>query len=227
MYGLDERLSLCASFVRNGAAVADIGTDHGYIPVKLALAGKIKCAAACDVRKGPLENAKQNIEKNGVGHIVRTVLSDGLDELCENDADDIIIAGMGAELIVKIISRAEWLKNNCKNLILQPMTKPEILRRYLCSEGFAIIDEKPCISLGKVYSVMLCRYDGIIRECDDEYSYIGRIGEIDSPQARRYIYFINEKLKKRLRGYCEGTADHERLKALTEKFSRMSEDFDV
>ncbi|MBR2175592.1 MAG: SAM-dependent methyltransferase [Clostridia bacterium] len=222
MFGLDERLSLCASLVRSGVSVADIGTDHAYLPVWLALNGRIKSALACDVRIGPLDNAKSNIEKNGVGNIVKTVLSDGLDEIVSDDADDIIMAGMGGELIVKLIDRTEWLKCGDKNLILQPMTRAEVLRRYLCENGFAVKEEKACISLGKSYSVMLCSYDGIRRECSDEYSYIGELAKDGSYESKRYIYVINEKLKKKLRGCKEGTEDYTSLLQLIEKFDGYS-----
>ena len=117
MFRLDERLSLCAEFVREGVRLADVGTDHAYLPVWLACSGKIRSAVACDVRVGPLENAKANIQKYHVGNIVSTVLSDGLDSISPDLADDIVLAGMGGELITKIIMRTQWLYNGDKRLI--------------------------------------------------------------------------------------------------------------
>ncbi len=219
---LDERLSLCAQMVRDGAAVADIGTDHAYLPVYLVECGKIHKAIAADVREGPLENAKGNISKNGFDQQIKTVLSDGLEKISPDEADDIVIAGMGGELIIRIISAAAWLKDSSRHLILQPMTRAEQLREYLCSEGFKIVKEKACISLKKTYSVMLCEYDGKKRSCDDRYRYIGMLSEDNSPQAKRYIYVINEKLKKKLRGFSHGSDEYIRLERLIKEFDEMS-----
>ncbi len=219
MWNLDNRLLLCADFVREGAKVADIGTDHAYLPVWLALNGKIASAVASDVRKGPLENAKSNIEKNGVSDKVKAVLSDGLDNISEEEANDIIMAGMGGELMIRLTDRTPWLKNSEKRLILQPMTRAEILRKYLCENGFEIMQEKACISLGKAYSVMLCCYDGIIRDCNDEFAYIGALGKDHSDEAKRYIYVVNEKLKKKIKGFSEGTQEYEKMLALIQKLT--------
>lgn len=221
MFSLDERLSLCASFVREGAALADIGTDHAYLPVWLMLNGKIRSAVAADVRKGPLENAISNIEKSGVSDKVTAVLSDGLDNILPEQADDIVIAGMGGELMVKIIDRTEWLRNSDKKLILQPMTRADYLRRYLWGNGFVIESEKACISCGKAYSVMLCSYDGKVRDCSLKYAYIGILDEDDSAASRQYIYAVNEKLKKMLRGYNSHSDEYNALSLLIYKFEQI------
>ena len=223
MFEPDERLALCASFVREGAAVADIGTDHAYLPVWLVRSGKIPSAIAADLREGPLANAQANIERNGVSDRIKTVLSDGLDNIDENEADDIVIAGMGGELIAGIIGRALWLRDPCKHLILQPMTKADYLRRYLCENGFAVKEERACISLGKSYCVMLCEYDGKNRECSDETAYIGLLGNDGSYEAKRYIHMIREKLMKKIKGFGSDTPEYCTLAGLIEKFGKMSE----
>lgn len=211
---LDERLALCASFVREYSKIADIGTDHAYLPVYLIKSGRADHAVAADVRVGPLENAKKNISENGLSDRIKTVLSDGLEKISPDEADDIVIAGMGGELIVKIIEAAPWLKNSSKHLILQPMTRAEELREYLCREGFRIITEKACISCKKSYSVILCEYDGAERECSDVYRYIGELDNDKSMEAERYKYVINEKLKKKIKGYNEGSEEYKRLNDL-------------
>lgn len=224
MFEPDERLALCASFVRDGVTVADIGTDHAYLPVWLVRSGKTPFALAADLREGPLANAQANIEKNGVSDKIKTVLSNGLDRIDENDADDIVIAGMGGELIANIIDRAPWLKNNDKHLILQPMTKADILRRYLCENGFAVVREKACVSLGKCYCVMLCAYDGVKRECSDEFAFIGLLGNDDSDEAKRYIHMIREKLLKKIKGYDSNTEEYRNIAGLIEKFGQLSQE---
>lgn len=197
---LDNRLSLCASFVREGTALADVGTDHAYLPVMLALQGRIKSAAACDVRQGPLENAENNIRFYGVEKQVTAILSDGLDNVPPELALDVVIAGMGGELMAEIIKRTQWLYDGSRNLILQPMTRMESLRSFLFENGFNIIQEKACVSGGKCYCVMQCRYDGIIRECSLRQQYIGSLNRDDSPEAKRYISMVAQKLKRKING---------------------------
>ncbi len=184
---LDARLKLCASFVREGTRLADVGTDHAYLPVKLAAEGKILSAVACDIRQGPLDNARSNILRFGVEDKVTTVLSDGLDSVPPDSAWDIVIAGMGGELMAAIIRRTRWLYDGKRRLILQPMTRAEILRTFLCENGFFIEEEKACAVGGKCYSVMQCRYDGIVRPCDERMAYIGRLSKEDAPEAAQYI----------------------------------------
>lgn len=219
---LDERLLLCVSFVRKNVKIADIGTDHAYLPVYLVQSGNNDHAVAADIREKPLENARKNIAENGLTEQIKTVLSDGLDKISSEQADDIIIAGMGGEMIVKIIDSTPWVKSESKHLILQPMTRAEELRKYLCENGFRIEEEKACISCKKTYSVMLCIYDGIIREFDDKYLYIGNLDKSDDKSAKRYISVVNEKLKKKIKGFGKDTSEYERFNKLILMFDEMS-----
>ena len=197
---LDARLKLCASFVREGTRLADVGTDHAYLPVKLAAEGKILSAVACDIRQGPLDNARSNIMRFGVEDKVTTVLSDGLDAVPPDSAWDIVIAGMGGELMAAIIRRTRWLYDGKRRLILQPMTRAEVLRTFLCENGFCIEEEKACAVGGKCYSVMQCRYDGIVRPCDERMAYIGRLSKEDAPEAAQYIDMVIRKLQRKING---------------------------
>lgn len=221
LFRLDERLALCASFVRKGARMADIGTDHAYLPVWLAKNGLIESAVAADVRVGPLENAKENIRRYNAEDIVSTVLSDGLDNIEPSQATDIVIAGMGGELIAKIIDKPQWLCDSSRRLILQPMTRAESLRLFLCEKGFKTEQEKACVSGRKTYSVMVCSYDGVVRQCDDEFKYIGLLANDNSQEAKRYIYTVNEKLKKKINSFEDNSAEKVKLSALIEKFDKM------
>ena len=224
MLSLDERLSLCAEMVREGVKIADIGTDHAYLPVWLANEGRISSAIAADVRQGPLDNAARTIALYGAEEKVRTVLSDGLEKIKSDEADDIIMAGMGGELIVKLIDCTPWLRNKNKHLILQPMTRSEVVRRYLCENGFEIISEKACVSCHKSYSVMLCCFDGQKRECTDEYAYVGSLASDNSVESRRYVAVILGKLEKRLRGYKEGTDEYNNLNSLIHRLADITEE---
>ncbi len=184
---LDNRLHLCAQSVRNGARIADIGTDHAYLSIWLMKNKLISHAIAADLREGPLLNAQNNIKKYGMEQYIETRLSDGLDNINENEVDDIIIAGMGGELIINIIKRAGWLKNQNKSLILQPMSAEQELREFLFSEGFNLNTEKAVVSYGKVYSVMSVNYKGNLKYHDKLYPYIGPLTDNLTDEAHLYI----------------------------------------
>ncbi len=158
LFELDGRLSLCSEFVRSDSRLADIGTDHAYLPVYLAKKGVISSALACDINDGPLKAAKKCIEKYGVSNIVTIKKCDGLSQVDVNNIDDIVIAGMGGELIANILSKSELIKDISKHLILQPMTKHEILTKWLYKNGFEILNQRAVYCDKKYYTVMLCRY---------------------------------------------------------------------
>lgn len=192
LFSLDGRLSVCASLVRKGAKLADVGTDHAYLPVWLAKNGLISSAVASDVREKPLRSGAENIERFGCGDIVTTRLCSGLDAVLPDEADDIVIAGMGGELIARIIDGAPWLRDGSKRLILQPMTKEFHLRRYLCCNGYKIISETPCAHGGKHYTVILAAFTGETAAHAPSYYYIGELES--SERAREYIAQVRRKL---------------------------------
>ena len=159
-FQLDARLKALADFVRPGAKVADVGTDHAYLPVWLVRKGVATSAVAVDINKKPLQKAVETANKYRAGELVEPRLSDGLDAVAPHEADDVIIAGMGGEQICRIIDRAKWLLCAQKRLILQPMTMAHKLREYLYQNGIGILRENIVAVSGKLYTVMLCEYDG-------------------------------------------------------------------
>ena len=124
-FSLGPRLGLCASFVRPGCRLADIGADHAHLSVWLACRSAVRSAIAADVREGPLSAARRTIARCGVESLVSARLSDGLRAIRPEEADDIVIAGMGGELIARIVGEAPWLCTPERHLILQPMTSAE------------------------------------------------------------------------------------------------------
>ena len=156
---LDARLSCAAALVRGGR-LADVGTDHGYLPVSLLLDGKIKYAVASDINRGPLESARQTVARHGLSDRVDLVLTDGLCGIEPYAPDDIAILGMGGELIASIIEAAEWVKDSKYRLILQPMTKRAELREYLLTHGFFIEDELTAKAEGRIYQTICAYYTG-------------------------------------------------------------------
>lgn len=141
---LSPRLRMIADQVPKGARFADIGTDHAYLPVWLILQGHIDGAIAADLRPGPLDRARETAEKYDVSHSMDFRLCDGLTGINEDEADVIVIAGMGGGTISHILSAAPWTRSEEKMLILQPMSSQEDLRQWLGQNGYTI--ENECIA---------------------------------------------------------------------------------
>ena len=156
---LSKRLQTIADFVKKGAVVADIGTDHAHIPIYLIKNNIISKAYACDINAGPLEKAKENINYYGVKNI-ELRLSNGLEKLKTDEADTVIIAGMGGELIIDILDRGQGFFDKKNTFILSPHTKIEEVRNYLLRKGLKILKEDMCIDEGKFYTVMEAVYMG-------------------------------------------------------------------
>ena len=131
LFQLDPRLGAIAALVPEGAVLYDVGTDHARLPVWLAVQGKITRAVASDVAEKPLTVARRNIDRFGVGDRVDLRLCSGIPADARENADCIVIAGMGGETIVSILQEADWLRAAAIPVILQPMTKKEILREWL------------------------------------------------------------------------------------------------
>lgn len=206
---LDPRLSLCAEFVRQGCRLADIGTDHAYLPVHLILSGKITGAIAADINKGPLESGIETINRFGVTDKVSARLSNGLEKIQPDECDDIVIAGMGGELICSIIENAQWLKNSDKRLILQPMTRPEALRSYLYLNGFEIDHEQAVESDRRIYTVMLVRFTGSVKTLTDFSAKVGRLSPATRELDRLYLERVLASLRKKKNGLLCGGNEKE------------------
>jgi len=150
---LTPRLQLLADWVPPGAALADIGTDHGHLPIWLRLHGRVASAIASDLRKGPLARAKENGAAYGADRIDYR-LGSGLEGIRPEEADTVVIAGMGGENIVSILTAAPWTKDGNHTLLLSPHTKSEELRRFLSDNGYAIRREALVADRGTLYPVM-------------------------------------------------------------------------
>jgi len=151
---LSKRLELVASFVEQGGRAADIGTDHGYIPIALVKRGAAEKAIAMDVRPGPLERAKEHIRQYGLEQKIETRLSDGAKGLAAGEADTVIIAGMGGELVIHILEGGRHLWESVAQWILSPQSELEKVRKYLEAREFDIVKEAMVEEDGKYYTVM-------------------------------------------------------------------------
>ena len=212
MITLDSRLSLCASFVRQDSKLADIGTDHAYLPVWLCQNGVCKSAVAADINPEPLSRGQLTIAQAGLEDKVKTRLSDGLKSISADEADDIVIAGMGGELIAKIILDCEYSRDKDKRFILQPMTKSELLIERLCQNGFEILSQDCCVASNKCYTVLLIQYSGEKRAYSEVYPYICELKPKENETHLRFIKAHIERLLKKANGDASFAVLAEKLK---------------
>ena len=230
MTKLSPRLEAVAALVPRGAKVADVGTDHGYLAICLLERGIAANVVATDIRPGPLAGAKQNIAQAGLSDRISLKLCDGLDAVEPEQADVIVIAGMGGETIAGILSRAPWTLQAGKRLILSPQSKQELLREWLHRQGCGILSEHLARDAGRLYPILCAGgpagekpsagelfmgcwpketrdelfYDALrqnIRKLERERSGLyGARGEADAARLQK-----TEALLKELRGWEEST----------------------
>lgn len=200
---LSRRLETIASFVPEGSRVADIGTDHGYIPIHLVQEGKAKHAIAMDVREGPLLRARAHIQKAGLQNYVEVRLSDGLLKLEQNEADCVVIAGMGGELMIHILEEGRDLWESISCWVLSPHSELDKVRRFLEEEAFFIWRETMIKEEGKYYSVMgVSRKPGAAAADGREISYRYGRGMLESkdPVLKEYLIKEEEQLEQIMSG---------------------------
>ncbi|MBQ7956476.1 MAG: SAM-dependent methyltransferase [Clostridia bacterium] len=187
MIKLDARLKMAAEEVRPGKRIADIGTDHAYLPAFLIENNICPSAIAADIGKGPLENARKiTSTSKDLSDRIELRLSDGLKEIKEDEVDDIVIAGMGGILIAEILTAAPWVKDENKRLILQPMSHAEDVRKYLCENGFEIIKEKACTDGRHNYIIIVAEFRNKENDKDEAFYYKGLIQYDESEDAQKY-----------------------------------------
>lgn len=151
---LSKRLQAVADLVTPGLKVADIGTDHGYIPIWLMEHKKASFAVAMDINKGPLEKARENIRLHGLTSYIETRLSDGMKNLKVGEAESVVIAGMGGGLVMKILEDVKGKSLGIREWILQPQSEIQKVRTYLRESGYCIVAEDMVLDEGKFYPMM-------------------------------------------------------------------------
>ena len=195
---LDSRLESVASLVEKGSVVADIGTDHAYLLCYLIQKGICPSGIAADLRKGPLANAQQTVVSCGLSDKVELVLSDGLQNIKENSCDTIVMAGMGGILISEIIQKAPWVFSEGVSIIAQPMTHAEVLRKFLCENGFEIKKEVTSTDGKRVYCALNAQYTGNKANKDESYYFLGELTSNNDEITRKYIDKLIFTLDKKL-----------------------------
>ena len=181
---MNKRLTALYDRIPPGIGMIDVGTDHGYLPAALAASGYPGRILASDLRIEPLRAAEKTAARAGVSERIEFRLCDGL-ALCPPDAvDTIVIAGMGGDTIVKILDEAEFCMDSRYLLILQPMTKPEVLRYWLAYNEFEILSEALVQETGELYQILTARFGGSTKLCDAEL-FVGKASLAEDPALYR------------------------------------------
>ena len=207
MIKLSKRMNAVAAMVTPGNVLADIGTDHAYVPIALVQRKKVPKAIAMDINKGPLQRACEHINMCELEDYIETRLSDGVDQLQVGEVDSILIAGMGGDLVINIISNGMEVCRNAKELILQPQSELARVRQFLREHKFKIIDEDMIIEEGKYYPMMKAvpvdedhvwsaLPEDAIRPCDMYGPILLKNG---NPALRKYLVKQHAKLNRILR----------------------------
>lgn len=178
---LSNRLEMVVSFVKLGESAADVGTDHGHVPVELVRRGIVKRAYAMDVRKGPLSKAEENIAAARMKEKIETRLSDGVQKLSAGEAESVIIAGMGGELVIHIMEEGRHVWDTVEQWVLSPHSELHKVREWIEKNGFVIVREDMLFEEGKYYTVMDVRKaEGQNSACHDT--------ETEAASEKRYRY---------------------------------------
>lgn len=151
---LSKRLSAVAGLVSPGLVVADVGTDHGYIPIFLLESGKCERAFSMDVNEGPLKRARDHIAIHGLSRKIELRLSDGVKALAPGECECVVIAGMGGGLAIKILEEGKEVFQNLKEFVLQPQSELSKVREYLLEAGYIVLKEDMVEEDGKFYPMM-------------------------------------------------------------------------
>lgn len=193
MIQISNRLQHAAAMVTPGNRLADVGTDHGYVPIYLIQKEIIPSAIAMDINAGPLERAKEHIAQYGLGGYIQTRQSDGVASLKPQETDSILIAGMGGGLVIHILTEGKEVCTNAKELVLQPQSELERVRRFLDENGYVMDKEDMVFEDGKFYPMMRVHYEKEHVADADELSYLYGGHLLDSKNEVLEQYLNQEK----------------------------------
>lgn len=198
---LSKRLFAVAALVNNCNAMADIGTDHGYIPIYLVEQKKVQRAIAMDIGKGPLQRAEEHVKLHRLDEYIELRLSDGAKGLVKGEVEEVVLAGMGGRLMMKIIGDSKEIFQHLHGFVLQPQSEYGFVRHFLEENGFAILEEDMVEEEGKYYPMMRVASGTMNLEKDYFYEY-GKILLIKRNQVlQEYLireYGNLEKIKNEL-----------------------------
>jgi len=194
---LSPRLKVIAACVVGASTMADIGTDHGYLPVALVEKKIVSKAIACDINEKPLEKAKKFIEDNNFNNSIETRLGSGLSVLKSGEAEAIVIAGMGGFLIQELLEAEAVIASSAKKLILQPMNNQSVVRRYLETHGYKITREDLAREGYRIYEIIMAEPGTMIISNPLDYDLGYKATETKHPLLKEHInrkIFLEEKI---------------------------------
>ena len=183
------------------ARVADIGTDHGYLGIYLLKNGIARQVTACDLRPLPLRNAQENAERFGVGAQMEFLLSDGLERVTPDRIDTVVCAGMGGDLIVRILEACAWIRDPGYRLVLQPQSAGQALRLWLAENGYEMQRETLVQDGSFLYTVLTAWWDGEKRTLSPGEQFVSpQLRAENSPLLDAHIQRVENALPRDGRG---------------------------
>lgn len=219
---LNPRLLKIARLLPKSRVIADIGTDHAYIPVWAVSNGVSEFAIASDINKGPLDRAAQNVSAFALSDKISLRLGAGLSTVSPAEADTIVVAGMGGMLISNILDDAKGAVLSSKTLILQPMTAAKELREYLLENDFCIKEEHLVAEDEKIYNIFVVAIGIPPRKYSERELVLGKDLDKTSPELfERHRQNVLKKYKKRAEGLKK--SDREENKAFQDEINRLIE----
>jgi tRNA (adenine22-N1)-methyltransferase len=222
---LGVRLSKIASLIENCEAMADIGTDHAYIPIYLVKHEICSKAIASDINKGPVLKAKQNIQQEGLQDRIQCRIGAGLSTLKVNEVRCAVIAGMGGNLIRDIIRDDMEIFKAMDYCVLQPVQNPEVLREFLYTSGFNILDEELCFEESKYYEIIKVSYGDEPKKLEPLFYEVSQLLiEKAHPLIKEYISFKIEQQYKIVEHIQENTLNAQiKKRKVYDKIKRLKE----
>lgn len=221
---LSERLIHIINMIPKCNCLADIGTDHGFIPIYSIQNNIASHAIATDINNGPIRVANKNINKYDLSDKIETRVGPGLSTLKSKEADIIVVAGMGGVLISEIIEAHIEIAKNSRWLILQPVQYPEVLRKYLLNAGFNIVDEDIVKDENKYYYIIKAEHKQSQKYTKEVYYYTGtRLIEKGSPLIQEYINYKIHSITNILNNLSptEQHLRYEELNSLKKEFEEV------
>ncbi len=190
---ISRRLQSVAAFVKTGKTLADVGCDHGYIPIYLLQKKQIEKAIAMDINQGPLMRAQEHIYEWGLENYISTRLSDGVQALKPNEAESVVIAGMGGPLMEKILTEGEVVLRTVQEMVLQPQSEIGAFRKFLSKNGYCIIEEEMVLEDGKYYPIMRVIHGKMEYKTEAEYLYGKELLKNRNPVLKEFLKREQEK----------------------------------
>lgn len=207
---LSKRLAAVAELMEECRSMADIGTDHGYIPIYLIEHKKTGHAIAMDINRGPLERAKEHIKLYGMNEYIELRLSDGAKELQPFEVEVAVVAGMGGRLMMKILEDSKEVFQTMKFFVLQPQSEYGFVRHFLETQGFCIQSENMVLEDGKYYPMMRVAKGSmkLAKECFYEYGSF--LLQEKNPVLREYLNKEQKNYKEIIEKLSRGSSEKQR-----------------